>query len=72
MLNAYLNGIGAFIRIGWEIQCLPYAGFFYSQDQDLGVGEVSPTQLTRWMFRIQLKKGSTIGFYSPTFNEPIY
>ena len=21
------NGIGAFIRIGWEIQCLPYAGF---------------------------------------------
>ena len=27
MQNAYLSGIGASIRIGREIRCLPYVGF---------------------------------------------
>ena len=28
MQNTYFDGIGAFICIGKEIRCLPYAGFF--------------------------------------------
>ena len=30
MKNFYGIGIGATIRIGREIQCLPYAGFFFT------------------------------------------
>ena len=33
------NCIGSFIRTGWEIQCLPFAGFFT---------KVSNTALHKW------------------------
>ena len=32
-LLANLFGIGATIRIGWEIQCLPYAGFLFYRNK---------------------------------------
>ena len=67
------HGIGASIRIGREIQCLPYAGFFYPNLISVKVADVLAS--FKFLFRLLLSWSNTfykLSNYSNALNATLW